>query len=116
VGCDGVTSWNYPIVTKESYGAIVPWLFLGNFLISEPAQISNVFELAFANKVDSAVAADLFISMAVFFVFVFSEGGKLGSKYLWSYILATLLIGLSFSLPLFLYNRARKLEADINLK
>lgn len=97
-------------------GAIIPWLFLGNFLINGQSVLSNIFGLAFANNVDSAVAADLFISMAIFLVFAFSEGGKLEMKNLWAYIPATLLIGLSFSLPLFLYNRARKFEGNPELQ
>jgi hypothetical protein len=48
----------------------------------------------------------------VFWVFVFVEASRLEMKNPWLYLLATLLVGLSFALPLFLYFRERKLEND----
>ena len=53
---------------------------------------------------------DLMISVIVFWVYMFAEANKLQMKNPWLYVLATLLVGLSFALPLFLYFRERKLE------
>jgi len=91
-------------------GAVIPWLFLFGFFGDEMASIPTFFTSIFANQVASAVAADLLISGLVFFVFVFVEGRRLGLKHLWVYIPATLFVGLSFGLPLFLYHRARAIE------
>jgi hypothetical protein len=55
-------------------------------------------------------AFDLTISVIVFWIFMFFETNKLQMKNPWMYVLATLLVGLSFALPLFLYFRERKLE------
>jgi hypothetical protein len=41
---------------------------------------------------------------------MFAEANKLQMKNSWLYLLASLLVGLSFALPLFLYFRARKME------
>jgi hypothetical protein len=53
---------------------------------------------------------DLTISVIVFWVYAFLEASRLQMKNPWIYVLATLLVGLSFALPLFLYFRERKLE------
>jgi hypothetical protein len=64
----------------------------------------------FANNFMKGVAMDLTVSVVVFWVFIFAEANKLHMKNSWLYLLATLLVGLSFALPLFLYFRERKLE------
>jgi hypothetical protein len=56
------------------------------------------------------VAADLVISAMVFFTFVYIEGRRLNMKRLWVFVPATLFVGLSFGLPLFLYFRAKHIE------
>lgn len=90
-------------------GVLIPWAFLIGFLgVPEPT-ISLFFTSIFANHVSSAVAGDLLVSVVVFFVFLFYEGSRLNMKNLWLFIPATLLIGLSFGLPLFLYFRAKRL-------
>ena len=53
---------------------------------------------------------DLTISVIVFWFFMFVEANKLQMKNPWVYVLATLLVGLSFAFPLFLYFRERTLE------
>lgn len=90
-------------------GVIAPWLFLVGFFDLPHASIPLFFTSIFANMVASAVAADLIVSAFAFFAFVFFEGRRLGMKNLWLYIPATLFVGLSFGLPLFLYNRAKNL-------
>jgi hypothetical protein len=91
-------------------GVIAPWIFLIAFLTGEHASIPIFFASIFVNHVASAVAADLLVSALVFFIFVFIEGRRVGLNNLWLYIPATLFVGLSFGLPLFLYNRSRILE------
>jgi len=54
---------------------------------------------------------DLLVSVIVFWFFMFTEARKLQMKNAWVYLLATLLVGLSFALPLFLYFRERKLQS-----
>ncbi len=91
-------------------GVIVPSaLFLGFFGEPEPT-IPLLFTSIFANHVSSAFAGDLILSALAFFAFLFYEGARLEMKRLWLFIPATLFIGLSFGLPLFLYFRAKKLE------
>lgn len=94
-------------------GAVIPWLFLIPFLGESQPGVSLFFAYTFANNVSTSVAADLLISALIFFVFVFAEGKRINMNKLWAYIPATLLVGLSFGLPLFLYFRAKQLEGRI---
>lgn len=91
-------------------GVLVPFAFIiGFFGVPEPT-IPLFFTSIFVNHVSSAVAGDLLISGLVFFIFLFFEGRRLNMKNLWLFVPATLFVGLSFGLPLFLYFRAKKLE------
>ena len=91
-------------------GFIAPYYF---FLQVSPESMFNITALIqplFANNLLRGLAVDLTVSLLVFWFFMFSEASKLQMKTSWLYFLATLLVGLSFALPLFLYFRERKLE------
>lgn len=91
-------------------GIVIPFAFIIQFWgISQPT-VSLFSTSIFANHVSSAVAGDLIISSLAFFSFLFYEGKRLSMKNLWLFIPATLFVGLSFGLPLFLYFRAKNLE------
>ncbi len=89
-------------------GFIAPYYF---FLQVRDFNLNELFRLFSASKILSGVAMDLLVSVIVFWFFMFTEARKLQMKNAWLYLLATLLVGLSFALPLFLYFRERKLEA-----
>ena len=93
-------------------GIVIPWFFLVGFLGEPQPTIALFFSSIFTNQVTSSVAADLLISALVFFAFVFFEGKRLNMKRLWVFIPATLFVGLSFGLPLFLYFRAKDIEKN----
>ena len=91
-------------------GFLAPYYF---FIQVPPEDITNIPALIqplFANNFMRGLAMDLLVSVIVFWTIVFVEGNTLRMKNLWAYPLATLLVGLSFALPLFLYFRERKLE------
>jgi hypothetical protein len=94
-------------------GVIIPWFFLVGWLGEPNPSITGFFISIFANKVASSVAADLLISALVFFIFVYVEGRRLRMKRLWVFVPATLCVGLSFGLPLFLYFRAKHIKENI---
>ncbi len=92
-------------------GFAAPWFFLFNYYLgSDQISIPLFFNSIFVNHVSSAVAADLIFSALAFFAFVLIEGRRIGLKHVWVYVPATLFVGLSFGLPLFLGNRARAIE------
>jgi hypothetical protein len=89
-------------------GFVAPYYF---FLQVRGFDLNALFEQFAASAALSGTAMDLLISVIVFWFFMFTEARKLEMKNPWVYLLATLLVGLSFALPLFLYFRERKLES-----
>ena len=89
-------------------GFIAPYYF---FLQVRGFDLTALFQQFAASKILSGTAMDLLISVIVFWFFMFTEANKLQMKNPWVYVLATLLVGLSFALPLFLYFRERKLAS-----
>ena len=92
-------------------GSILPWIFLDQFLFSGNASVTEFFAQAFATPVGIALAIDLTISCLVFFCFAWFELSRMGlsRRWLWLYLGCTFGVGLSCSLPLFLYMRERQL-------
>lgn len=90
-------------------GAIIPWSFILPFFVREGLSMDLFFNYIFANTVSTAVAADLLISATVFLCFTFFELTRLGLSLRWMilYTFVTFGVGLSCSLPLFLYLRER---------
>lgn len=89
-------------------GALLPCALLAQFFqqagVSVPLFLQTIFT---ANMASAAASADLFITGGVFFIFVYAEGRQHGMKHLWIYIPLGVAAGISFALPLFLYNRER---------
>jgi hypothetical protein len=89
-------------------GFVAPYYF---FVRVQTFNLGELFQLFSASEILSGIAMDLLVSVLVFWFFMFTEAKKLGMKNSWAYLLATLLVGLSFALPLFLYFRERKLQS-----
>jgi hypothetical protein len=89
-------------------GFVAPYYF---FLQVRAFDLDELFQLFSASNILSGIAMDLLVSVIVFWFFMFTEARNLQMKNSWLYLLATLLVGLSFALPLFLYFRERKLES-----
>lgn len=92
-------------------GSIAPWFWL---LQAPTALLSPILFLqrAFANNIATALTTDLLISAIVFFCFAWIELKQLSVSRLWImvYIGLTFGVGLSCSLPFFLYRREQILE------
>ncbi|MGE5376751.1 MAG: DUF2834 domain-containing protein [Bacteroidota bacterium] len=89
-------------------GFIAPYYF---FLRVRAFDLGVLLQMFSASKILSGIAMDLLVSVIVFWFFMFTEARKLEMKNSWIYLLATLLVGLSFALPLFLYFRECRLES-----
>jgi hypothetical protein len=66
------------------------------------------FSQPFVNAVSSMLTFDLLISCAVFWTFIFAERRV---RRPWLYVALTLMIGLSFALPMFLLARENRADA-----
>jgi hypothetical protein len=64
----------------------------------------------FASPIAGFFSIDVILSSLVLWVFVFSEGRRLGMKKLWVFVLLNLAVGVSLALPAFLYVREGKLQ------
>ena len=91
-------------------GFIAPYYFFLQVSGENGFDLTSLIQPMFANNLLRGVAMDLMVSVIVFWIFMFAEANKVQMKNPWLYLLATLLVGLSFALPLFLYFRERKLE------
>ena len=97
-------------ITLAAIGLLIPYYFLFRFFRENSFDIPLLIQQLFANNISTFFAIDLVISILVFWVYMFVEANKLRMENSWIYLLASLLVGLSFALPLFLYFRERKLE------
>ena len=91
-------------------GFVLPYYFFLQLPAENGFNLPLLIQPFFANSFMKGSAMDLTISVIVFWTYVFVEASRLQMKNSWAYVLATLLVGLSFALPLFLYFRERKLE------
>jgi hypothetical protein len=86
------------------YWQFIPWLTTNGLSLS--LFISELF----STRIGAFFGLDVVVSALVLFVFVAVEGRQLGIRTLWLPVLATLAVGVSLGLPLFLYLRQLRLE------
>jgi Protein of unknown function DUF2834 len=92
-------------------GFIAPYYFFLQLPGGNGFDLPSLMQPLFANDLLRGTAMDLTVSVIVFWFFMVAEANKLQMKNAWLYFLATLLVGMSFALPLFLYFREKQLEA-----
>ena len=81
------------------YAAFVPWV------IEHGLDIPLMIEQLFANRVSAFFGLDVIVSAIVLWVFIAVEGRRAGVRHTWAPIAASLTIGVSAGLPLFLLLR-----------
>ena len=94
-------------------GAALPLSQLIPFLKTHGLDLALFFTLLFSNSVSGFFGMDVIVSSVVLWIFVISEGRRLGMKHLWLYVVCNLAVGVSLALPLFLLFRERALELNI---
>ena len=85
-------------------GFLLPMSQLLPFIRQSGFDVTSFMTQPFVNPASSMFALDLLVSCFVFWTFVFFEGQV---RHRWLYVALTLLVGLSFALPLFLWARER---------
>ncbi len=86
------------------YSQFVPWV------ITNGLHASLFFHEMFVNRIAGFFVMDVLISAVALIVFVLGDAPKLKLRYSWLPIVATLLVGVSLGLPLFLYLRQAQLD------
>ena len=90
-------------------GTVLPYSQFIPFLREHGLDIRLIFEQLFSNRIGGFFGLDVIVSSVVLWVFVLTEGRRIGVKHLWSPIAANLIVGVSLGLPLFLYLREKEL-------
>ena len=87
------------------YSQFIPWIAEHHAL-----NISIFLSDLFANRISAFFAMDVVVSAVVLISFIQTEGKRLQMRFLWLPTLGTLLVGVSFGLPLFLYLRQLQMK------
>lgn len=91
-------------------GFVVPNVCVGLYLFDEGFELGGYFSLWTASIPSTQLLLDLVIAALAFFVWAAVEGPRAGIRRWWVCIPASLLVGLCFGLPLFLWMRERTLS------
>jgi Terpene cyclase DEP1 len=88
-------------------GTVLPYSQLLPFLREHGLDLRLIVEQLFANRISGFFGLDVIVSSIVLWAFVAVEGRRAAVKHLWAPIAASLTVGVSLGLPLFLYLRER---------
>jgi hypothetical protein len=91
-------------------GTVFPYSQFLPFVREHGLDLRLFFEQLFANRIGGFFGMDVVVSAIVLWIFVFVEGRRAGLRALWAPVAASLVVGVSLGLPLFLYLRERRLE------
>ena len=91
-------------------GAVLPLSQLVPFVREHGLDLRLIVEQLLANRISTFFALDVVVSAFVVFVLVAVEGRRAEMRHLWAPVVATLLVGVSLGLPLFLYLREGRLQ------
>jgi hypothetical protein len=92
-------------------GFVAPNVLLGIYIADEGWDPGGYFSLWFDSTPSTQLVIDLTIASWALFVWAWLDGPRSGVRRWWLCIPATLLVGLCFGLPLYLYMRERAIEA-----
>lgn len=89
-------------------GTLVPWAFFANFFVENGIDVQGFIVGLFTNGAAGGFAADVTISIAVFWVWAYSDAKQNNINNWWLILPAGCFAGLSLALPLYLYLRCDK--------
>ena len=92
-------------------GTLLPYAALVPFLRQHGLDPHEFVAQLFVTPVSSFFALEVIVSAVVLWAFVIIEGRREGRRQLWAPIVASLAVGVSLGLPLFLYLREARREA-----
>lgn len=91
-------------------GLLLPCSQLVPWLLEHGLDVTLFCRELFANRISAFFAMDVIISAVVLLWFIQSEGKRLQVPLLWLPTVGTLVVGVSFGLPLFLFLRQLRLD------
>jgi hypothetical protein len=94
-------------------GMVVPYAQFIPWLLQNGLHVGLFVRELFATRVGAFFGLDVVVSAVVLFVFICAERKTVAIRHAWLPIIATLVVGVSLGLPLFLYMRQRVFDATI---
>jgi predicted exporter len=91
-------------------GTVVPYLAFVPWVMDHGFDVSRMVEELFANRISAFFGLDVVVSAIVLWLFIAFEGPRAGVKYTWAPVVASLAIGVSSGLPLFLFLRESAMQ------
>jgi hypothetical protein len=91
-------------------GLVLPYSQFMPWLLEHGLSITLFCRELFANRISAFFAMDVIVSAIALIWFVQSEGKCLGVRLLWLPTVGTLVVGVSFGFPLFLFLRQMALD------
>jgi hypothetical protein len=86
------------------YSQFVPWL------LEHGLNVTLFFRELLANRISAFFAMDVTVSAIVLLYFIQREGRRLRMRLLWVPTIGTLIVGVSFGFPLFLFLKQMTLD------
>lgn len=86
---------------------LVPLALFGVFFAQEGFDLEEMADQLFGELLAAAILADVLIASLVFWAWMWPRARTETQKSPWLYVVANMLVGLSFALPLFFYFRER---------
>jgi hypothetical protein len=109
-------SWQEPLyIALAIAGLVGTWAqVFGYFDAGIIGGNVQFWQETFATPASTFIVVDIFVLAAAVFVLMFAEGRRLGigSGWLWTYYLGSVLVGISCFVPLFLAHRQRVLRTQ----
>jgi hypothetical protein len=91
-------------------GLVLPYSQFLLWLLEHGFNVTLFVCELFANRISASFAMDVIVSAIVLIWFIQSEGKRLRVRLLWLPTVGTLLVGVSFGFPLFLFLRQVALD------
>jgi len=91
-------------------GLVLPFSQFVPWLLEHGLNVTLFCRELFANRMSAFLAMDVIISAIVLIWFIQSEGKRLRVRFLWLPTVGTLIVGVSFGFPLFLFLRQLALD------
>jgi hypothetical protein len=92
-------------------GTLLPLSQFTPWVVENGLDITLFFQELFSTNIGGFFGMDVIVSAGVLFIFIFAEGKRLYMPNLWLPVVATLSVGVSLGLPLFLYMRQKRIES-----
>ena len=96
-------------------GTVLPYSQLISWIVENGIDIPYLLESIISSKIGLFAWLDVVVSALVLIVYILKTGPRDGVPYWWISIVATLTVGVSLGLPLYLLLRELKLKPAVNL-